>query len=667
MTKTRIGASRRPDHSLNPFDPIDRPCAGRAPRRPRRTLTLAWEGLLGSATFALAALWCLPAPAHETDQYTLPVGRQFADLGPHLSRIVHGAIVDAVTATNTQIERSLQDGRPTQQTARLQSPDFIAGKVWGELFAAFPTNEILDGMLVSQQTRVRYPGLVTGYRPEQSIHDDPLLLLDVTKVVRSLFRAGTVSVDGKSFGTDKIVHFIHLGHIYYSSYASARKRGVDESIAVDRAFQLSTGNNLLLSENWLLGTFTTGIRSNADLAANYAGFKFYRNLTEPVRIGNSTMAAMLVRRGLYWHLNEQTRPDSDFFTAFVTPHWNEALNPNVYAFGTRARMRTVLRSRCPDVLDWYRDEHGRRLSRRQFAEIEDELSTFYGEEYGYQDGGEEAVSIATTCFEAEPSLNARADPGDVDAGDVDDSDLHAQRLFGLQSGWGRHARGRGSAPAGSSTPGVWSSQPGVDELGRTQLWWAARDGRVEEVERMLAHGADPNAADVDGEGPLHAAARWGQAAVVEVLLARGADPGMQALHRMTPLQVAVLGAQVDATRALLEHGAAANVRDVFGSSPLHAATARGDQGLVALLLDYGADPAAADDSGTTPLQLATRTGNAAVVHALVSRATTRNARNEGGVAAYQAEQLQSPSGVLRQVTHAEQSGHALDQSPGNSQ
>ena len=63
----------------------------------------------------------------------------------------------------------------------------------------------------------------------------------------------------------------------------ARKRGVDESTAVAQAVPLSTGNNLLLSENWLLGRFTTGIRSNADLAANYAGFKFYRNLTEPVR------------------------------------------------------------------------------------------------------------------------------------------------------------------------------------------------------------------------------------------------------------------------------------------------------------------------------------------------------------------------------------------------
>ena len=84
---------------------------------------------------------------------------------------------------------------------------------------------------------------------------------------------------------------------------------------------------------------TTGIRSNADLAANYAGFKFYRNLTEEVRIGDRVMPPMLVRQGPYWRLNDQVQPDSDFFTAFITPHWNEALNPNVYAIVTDARVR----------------------------------------------------------------------------------------------------------------------------------------------------------------------------------------------------------------------------------------------------------------------------------------------------------------------------------------
>src|SRR5207344_20116 len=104
------------------------------------------------------------------------------------------------------------------------------------------------------------------------------------------------------------------------AYLSARKQGLEEPEAVARSVQLSAGNNLFLSENGLLGMLTTGIRSNGDLAANYAGFKFYRNLTEEVRIGNRVMAPMLVRQGPYWRLNDHVQPHSDFFTAFITPH-----------------------------------------------------------------------------------------------------------------------------------------------------------------------------------------------------------------------------------------------------------------------------------------------------------------------------------------------------------
>jgi Ankyrin repeats (3 copies)/Ankyrin repeats (many copies) len=577
-----------------------------------------WVHLLAPFVLVLVILQPLTVAAHETDQYTLPLGREFADLGPYFSRIVHDAVVEAMTANNAAIKRSLHDGRPTNRTLRLQSAESISGEVYGKLFAAFPTNEILDANLSRELLRTRYPGLIVRYAPEQSIYDDPLLLLDLTKVIRVLFRASTVSVDGKLFGTDKIIHFTNLGRILHSGYLAARKQGLGEYEAIAHALTI-TREDFFLSEDWMLGGLTTGIHSNADLAADYAGFKFFRNVTEEVRIGNRVMPPMLVRDGFYWRLNAHVKPDSDFFTAFITPHWNEALNPNVYSVVSRARLRAILRGRCPDVLDWYRDERGRRLTRDQFARIEAELSTFYGEDYGYASDGENTVSMATTCFESAPSAGVQEASARADW-----EDLLDQNAFGLQRGWWQDA----AAQRSSASHELQAST--ADALGRTPLWWAAKNGRVDQVERLLARGADPNAADIDGETPLHAAARWGRVEVVEVLVAHRANPGVKALYGVTPLQVAVMEAQAGAARALLRGRADVNARDLFGASALHDAVLRGNLELTALLLEFGADSAVVDDNGSTPLYLATRAGNDALVQMLSSHATSAGAGNRNG-------------------------------------
>ena len=255
----------------------------------------------------------------------------------------------------------------------------------------------------------------------------------------------------------------------------------------------------------------------------------------------------------------------------------------------------MLQRRCPDVLEWYRDERGRRRDRQQFAAIARELATFYGEPYGHQDDGESTVSIANTCFPA-------GEPGDA-----------------------RPVAARAD-PAGSGVQTEWS---GGDQLGRTELWWAARDGQLEAVVRLLAQVENPNAADIDGEGPLHASARRGHVAVVEVLLASGADPGAKALYGITPLHAAVEQSQAGAALALLRKGVDVNARDAFGRTPLHQAALQGNRELAALLLDYGADPATVY-AGRTPVQLATRSGDEALAKWLVSYRPNPVARSTTG-------------------------------------
>jgi hypothetical protein len=558
---------------------------------------------LAVLALTLVALPPRTAGAHETDQYTLPLGREFADLRGYFSRFAYDAIATAVDFTNTAIGNSLSNGRPTAETQRLQSADFIANEVWANLFAAMPTNEAFDAALREDAMRLRYPGLVVVYTPDQFIYHDPLLVIDLTKFVRTFFGSATVNVGGTLFGTDKFVHFVHVGKIYHSTYLGAREDGLTEAAAIARAVEVSTGANLFLSENGLLGTMSTGIRSNADLAADYAGLKFYRNLTEPVRIGTTQLPPMLVKDGMVWRLDHRVRAGSDFFAAFVTPHFNEALNPNSYLGPVGERVRKMLRVRCVDVLDWYRDEQGRLRNRAQFAAIEQDLSTFYGEPYGYQNDGEDTVSIATTCFEPDGSPVPSGVSADADRGTGAPAAPETQRARAQAASW-----------------------PGSDRFGRTELWWAARDGRIDTVKRLMAAVENPNARDMDGQGPLHAAARGGHAAVVELLLTYGADPNLRDRYGTTPLHVGVEAAHAHTARLLLNGGSDVNARDLFDMTPLHQAALAGDRELAVLLLDHGANPAVRLGK-KTPAQLAAAAGNTVLAQWLASYRANRVAKS----------------------------------------
>ncbi len=543
--------------------------------------------VLATASMAFAS----PALAHESEQYTLPAGRDFADLGPYFTRIMYDAVVGATAETNAAIEQAVGAGSSPSKLEALQSAEYIAGKVWDHIFIAIPMNELLDATLITESVQSQYPGLVTMYRPIISIYDDPLLVIDLTKAVRTFFRSGTVSAGGTVFGTDKIIHFINIGRIYHGKYETRIKRGLPDNEAIKSAIA-STSRNPLTSEHGVLGMWTTGIVSNGDLAADYAGLMFYRNLTETVHIGPRTLPPMLVRDGPYWRV--QIEPDSDFFVAFITPHWNEVLNPSKYARYTSGRLRSLIRERCQDALAWYRDPRGQPRGRAQFEAIERELATYYGAEYGHESNPAGAVTIADVCFPKIPDAVAK-------------------------DGAAASAReGASAAPA-----------PAQDALGRTALWWAAREGDAEQV-RALAARAEIDVADFDGETPLHAAARVGSAAVVSELLNRGADPNRATLYGVTPLMLAIATGRTEVVTVLLQAGANPNARDLFGKTALHDAALRGNSRMTNALLERGADPRIADDAGNTALHVAARRGNDKLVAMLLARGADSNARNDFG-------------------------------------
>jgi ankyrin repeat protein len=99
------------------------------------------------------------------------------------------------------------------------------------------------------------------------------------------------------------------------------------------------------------------------------------------------------------------------------------------------------------------------------------------------------------------------------------------------------------------------------------------------IQLLVEQGADVNALDKSGVGPLHRAVRCRCAEAVEALLASGADPRLRNGSGSSPLHLAVQDtgrggsglpesreAQTTIVRSLLAHGARPDDRDARGKA-----------------------------------------------------------------------------------------------------
>eukprot|EP00727_Mastigamoeba_balamuthi_P001193 m51a1_g11070 hypothetical protein (328) ;mRNA; f:548884-551220 len=160
----------------------------------------------------------------------------------------------------------------------------------------------------------------------------------------------------------------------------------------------------------------------------------------------------------------------------------------------------------------------------------------------------------------------------------------------------RSTRHRASSPR--------RSERSVDSQGNTPLIQAALSGSKAAVDRCLAHGADIDAQNFEGQTALFAACAAGYDDIAEVLMVRGgADPNLASLEGTVPLHAAAASDDAHLVALLLDHGAFPNARDDEGDSPLHWAAREGARRAAAVLLRRGADPALCNEDGETPLDV----------------------------------------------------------------
>lgn len=140
--------------------------------------------------------------------------------------------------------------------------------------------------------------------------------------------AHTIRVGDVHFGTDKIGHFFSQGRKFYRRYL----RLGDEAAAARWS---------VLTEVGLFGRFTTGVRSNADLVANYEGHRFYRSLFHDGVVGDKPAI-------FRWRHGRPVKQRPFTWLDHVNPFWDEALNPNIYSPGLLPAVKKRLLRLCDD-------------------------------------------------------------------------------------------------------------------------------------------------------------------------------------------------------------------------------------------------------------------------------------------------------------------------------
>ncbi|MHC4764818.1 MAG: ankyrin repeat domain-containing protein [Planctomycetota bacterium] len=571
----------------------------------------------GAATCALAI--SVSATAHETDQFTVPVGWQFADIGDELTALYYDTIEEGVVKLNDDIRRGRETGRSEAYVAQFYTPDAVADSVYDEFKAAFFAIENLEWQ-VHRDSRMkkRYPGRVTGHwESMRNVYLNVYFPLDPRQFWR-LWHASTMNVYGTYFGPDKIGHFNDMGYVYYLIYRGAIRKGLSEEEALEK--MLAEGmNGLLLGERGFLGYITAGSYSNADLAANYAGFKFYMNLTAETRLKGKLQPPMVQRDGEFWRVGPHVRRDSEFFAQFISDHFNEALNSSVWDASMCKAMRRSVRTRSEQVREFYADDNGNRRPQAYFDARIEELSTYYGEDYGHFHKPARLVSIGNTCFESLPPdapPDARNEAGETPLHQAAANGDTVRVIELLDSG----------AEIDAS---IASLEERSAEWGGTPLHAAAAAGQPETVRLLLDRGAAVNRADSRGVTPLHKGT--GHAAVVEILLAAGADVHARDERGRTPLHWLARYPNLESVRALVNAGAYVDATDHTGETPLHRAAMWGRLEMIEALIDLGACVHARADFGTTPLHFAVRQDDPAVVERLVRAGVDVNATDEFGL------------------------------------
>jgi hypothetical protein len=332
-----------------------------------------------------------PAVAFETDQYNLPP-EPLADVGDEVAEYVLTSIRLAVDKVNVDIARTRacidqpaprpkgcgDVQREKQRLTVLTSDDAVGA----ELYHMLGGNNILV-------TKFGKWMLSHKFSKEPSSYKAPYLeSIYLTRPANYLTISPTVKLYGIEFGVDKLEHLFQQGYRYQEIRQKAEREGASPEDAVKKA--IAWGQK---TERTYFGLLTSGVYSNADLYANYAGMKFYEGLTKTCVVGDVTRPATVFMRNGRWQLDDSSSVRETLLTPFITEHLNEVLNPSSFALTLYPFVRKIIKKRgCPE---WRAGFPA--LSRIDLNDKTRSLELWYGEDYGFTKK-KRSPTIGDMCF-----------------------------------------------------------------------------------------------------------------------------------------------------------------------------------------------------------------------------------------------------------------------------
>lgn len=190
------------------------------------------------------------------------------------------------------------------------------------------------------------------------------------------------------FGADKPGHMFNQGFQYYEIY----QQSINEKQTKETALKKIMDYGSEIENKWF-GMLVDGVYSNADLAANMAGFHFYKNLFEEIQLNDILYAPLLILQddGTIVLNPEYNNKEKAFVAKFFTLHLNEAFNPSHIEKLQREIVTKAIKNRCEKFMKFYQVE-----DREVLKQTIDSMNLWNNIPYGHNN--ENLLRVDEICY-----------------------------------------------------------------------------------------------------------------------------------------------------------------------------------------------------------------------------------------------------------------------------